>query len=439
MRVNFRQGIVKYRQTGATQQFLLQTGTGVNLLAESDPTIVAVAHGDANYLITESYDVIDAWLGPFVGGTDYYLFWDLNIITGQMTRGHTTVAPIVSASAPTSPVIDQHWFDVPSAKMRVWNGLAWQEKARVFSAKLENGNIFVSMSLSGPVYDGTQVGLTTPSATGSLIYDSHGRAYRDTDRHFLTTEDPFLSGISAASRVRVESLSVPVFSMANMSEYTLVTLHTLRKVRPASFTDVDLGVPVGIVEPAVGAGQQADVVYGGTVVNQAWSWTAPNMPLYCDADGNLVETPALLDVNKTPVAWTLDEITIFLRPAQAQSGASTITITEKTNDISTHVIGVPDATTSVVYFIPVREFNISMNSLHRGATKTNPSSTVVFDVQVASGSIGSFSVDTSGVFDFSGLPATDTLVSIGQAVEVITPADVFGISDLSFTLYGMAT
>lgn len=99
MRINFRQGIVSH-QTGG---FLSINGSGhVDLLANTKPTRVAIAHTYTNYLHTENNTVANAWLGPFSAGTDYWLYWQFNPLTFERTFGITTLEPVAQAAEPGS-------------------------------------------------------------------------------------------------------------------------------------------------------------------------------------------------------------------------------------------------------------------------------------------------------------------------------------------------
>ena len=117
MKIPFRQGIVRAQ----TPTFLQKTGTGVNLLTNNSPLVVSFTHGESEYNRTEASNVTGLWSGIFPTGQDYWLYLDLDVLTAERTAGYTTLPPVVSDTAPTSPVNDQHWFDTTAKKHKVWN------------------------------------------------------------------------------------------------------------------------------------------------------------------------------------------------------------------------------------------------------------------------------------------------------------------------------
>jgi hypothetical protein len=97
MRLSFRQGVVSH-QTGG---FLYLNGSGnVDLHASNRPAVVTVAHGAVDYLWSEDASVDNAWVGPFVGSTYYWLYWDFNSLTFERTFGYTTLEPVYQPITP---------------------------------------------------------------------------------------------------------------------------------------------------------------------------------------------------------------------------------------------------------------------------------------------------------------------------------------------------
>lgn len=130
---------------GDLQMYTLATGsvTGVDILAATTNVRVSFATGftagirsDKNYTFTA--DVSNAWntLGSFVTA---YLYIDYN--TGTPTYGFTTLRPVYSPVAPTSPATNQHWFDTINYLMKYWNGSAW--------ATVTTGRVFIGEVTTG--------------------------------------------------------------------------------------------------------------------------------------------------------------------------------------------------------------------------------------------------------------------------------------------------
>ena len=105
MKIGFRQGIVRYQTDIDGRSTFLQRSSQdaqyIDLIVSPDPTIITFAQRGANYVFEETKTVRRAW-GPF-SGTTQYLYWDLNVLTAELTRGFTAFAPIVAGVAPPSP------------------------------------------------------------------------------------------------------------------------------------------------------------------------------------------------------------------------------------------------------------------------------------------------------------------------------------------------
>lgn len=100
MRVEFRQGIVSHAKNNLGDQiFLTSVVGGVQLNAVNKPLTVTIAHRNTNYLHLEVADLL-AWPGPFLAGTRYFLFIDLDRNTAQRTFGSTTKKPVFSFTPP---------------------------------------------------------------------------------------------------------------------------------------------------------------------------------------------------------------------------------------------------------------------------------------------------------------------------------------------------
>ncbi len=99
MRVNFRQGIVSHQPSS----FLTVNISGhVDLLAVNKPLTVNLAYRTTNYIHSEDNSVFNAWKGPFVALTKYWLYLNFNPLTFVRTFNKTTVEPVVQSVAPGS-------------------------------------------------------------------------------------------------------------------------------------------------------------------------------------------------------------------------------------------------------------------------------------------------------------------------------------------------
>lgn len=312
MRISFRQGLVR-----VPANFLVIAAGKVSLVLPPAETVVAtLADGTNDYLITERLSITDAWTGPFVAGTDYWLYIDINTTTGARTFGHTIYEPVETATAPTVHPVGQCWFDTVNNTFKVWTGSSWVRKVRVFAAKLQGGTTFLSMSIISPIFTGTQVGelASQPINAGALVFDSvSGSPLKRGDGTFFTTENLALTGVVSSSQVKVGSIIVEAEALSPIPAYSIVRFADFNKVEVATNSMIEYGT-YGIVEYDAATGAIASVVLEGLVQNLNWDWTAAgvNAAVYVDATGTL--TTGVVP-NPIPVAAVVDAHTILLRPS----------------------------------------------------------------------------------------------------------------------------
>jgi hypothetical protein len=362
MRIQFRQGIVT-----APPSFLQLNGTTVNLaLAPLDQVNVAFADGITDYLHTERLPITSAWTGPFAAGPQsYWLFWDINTLTGQRTFGHTLLAPVASSTAPPTPAVDQHWFDTSTNRMKVFTGTGrWVNKIRVFAAKLDNGSILQSVGADNPAFTGSQVSTleAVPTSVGALVFDVNGDAVKR-NGFFFTTEDVVVTGVASAAQLKIGAIAIQAVAVANIPAYSIVHFTDFNQIDLA--TNLTTSGAYGLIEGAASAGAVVNVSVEGLVTNPLWNWVSAgvNAPLYVSMTGELttVQPP-----QATVVATVVDTNTILLRASIVVVNGGTagpaapqnLTIKEVSNNyvlvladgISTMVrVSVPFGTDGYVY------------------------------------------------------------------------------------------
>jgi len=156
MQVSFRQGIIRHTQP----TFVRVQGQYVDLVVGDQPIMMTMIDGSKDYLVLESKSIPNAW-GPLPLGQTVWLYFDIDVRTAVRTFGFTTLAPVLSATAPTNPATGQHWFNLSSNRMFVADSTrAWQRVVRVFACQRSSGLPPVSVSINSPVFTGTQVGAT---------------------------------------------------------------------------------------------------------------------------------------------------------------------------------------------------------------------------------------------------------------------------------------
>lgn len=286
MKLTFRQGIVQHQEDLAGNQLFLQAaGTSVSLNTSSTPTIITFAQKDANYLYTERASIANAWFGPFNAGTDYWLYWDLNVTTGIRTFGSTTLVPITAATTPTA-VIGQYWFNTTENSGYAYNGNTWLPVLRVFAARYVSAVSFQSLGSSNKDFTGTQVGLYQSANAGALIFDQMGKPIKTSNGTFFTTE----TGVAiddTVSNVRLANQLVPVEAQEAIPAYSVVYLSSFGQINLARSTDANQVRPVAIVDVNLTPGDSALAITTGTVINNSWNFSVVNAPVYVGDSGQV--------------------------------------------------------------------------------------------------------------------------------------------------------
>lgn len=319
MNIPFRQGIVRCLDSG----FLTTGPTHVSLNVLDVPTTVTLTHGSVEYLFVESQSVANAW-GPITPGVDQWLYWDIHTLTAARTFGITLHRPIVQSMSPANPLNDQHWFDTSSNVMKVWNSRVnrWTEVIRVFACELNQGVVPLSVSESSPLFTGTQVGLSQPYASGTILFDAgSNKPLRTADNKFLTGETRLQATTGATSSIRTEAMIVEAEAQSNMSAYTVVKFVAFGKVDVADYFTPSVTQQYGIVEASATIGDVVVVTMSGIVTNPLWNWTSVNMLLYVDGQGQL--TTSQFGTSR-PVGIVIDTNKILLYPSIANSGETAI-------------------------------------------------------------------------------------------------------------------
>lgn len=294
MKIPFRQGILRYQQDNNGNQTFLQKaaiGNAINLIATTDPTLVTIAQRKNNYLIEERKTVLNAWTN-FTAGTDYWLFIDIDMVTGVRTFGSSLLAPTAGPIAPTTPIIDQHWFDTNPLVMcmKVFNGQAFVEKLRVFVAKYQAGAIIVPMSI------GTQIAQTIVSDAGSILFDADGSPVRKmfsrTQNEFFTTASIFSSNTSKSVNVTMDALCTTVDASEPLPAFSLVAHGKSQGELILADPSDHNKTAVGIVQEDFFNGETGIYSSQGYIYNDQWNWTqSPGTPLFLGPTGTIVTNP----------------------------------------------------------------------------------------------------------------------------------------------------
>ena len=317
MKLNFQQGIITYPSSGSIQTFLVKTGNYVSLSTSNGRIDVTLSHGITNYLLTESTDQPNAW-GPIPANTDVWLYWDISLLTGVRTFGHTLLQPSYGTSFPLSPATDQHFFNTTDKKMYVYENNAWREVIRLFAAKVNNST-FSPLGVGFPLkpYAGSQVGLNgVPTTAGRILIDDTGNPIRRQDNRFFTTEDDIFTNGSPVNTIRLEANVLTATALENLSAYQAVRFSEFGKINIATYDDLQTHAIAMLME-TVGIGEVGTVIMQGTVTNPDWSFTTVGAKLWVDNSGVIVEVdphisdPLNYPVGKPAIGRVITPNTIF--------------------------------------------------------------------------------------------------------------------------------
>lgn len=321
MKVDFRQGIIRYQTDISGNANHIVKGSPdpsfVDLVSVPEPTIVTIAHGDDDYTIEENTTIRKAW-GPFPPtGDTQYLYWEIDLVSGEVSRGFTLFAPIVSPSEPLVRREDQHWFDRTENVMKVYNPLLsrYMPVLRVFAAIYNQNATIVAF----PV--GSQVGLSNKTVrSGFVLFDSDGVPIRTRHGKFVTSEHAIITNgessksNSATTGFKIEGRIQIVVSGEIIPKLSCVTLVSPRAIELASYSRTDRIVS-GIIGDDMLIGEKGRLITGGQIHDPNWNFPieSVNRYLFCGMDGEVTLTPPPSGVSQI-IGILLDTDTILFQP-----------------------------------------------------------------------------------------------------------------------------
>lgn len=320
MIINFRQGIVSYDTSLAPFSAAASVGgVDVTLNVGTEPFVITLANQNSNYLWSEAL-TINAWQSlPSVGS--FWLYFDFDSKTFVRTFGYTIFAPIVQANAPVSPSSGQHWYQITTHQMFVWNGSVWNPVLRVFAAKFIGPSTFISLSINAPDFRGTQIGDTTQVDAGRVLVDSSGNPIIKKDGTFFTTEDQSFAEGTAINSVRLESnvFTGQSSSASIIPVYEIVAFNQNGTIRIASYNDAGT-TAIGMALQQFNFGGTGAVLLEGTVTNPNWNFSGQIGSLLWvsgDNPGTLtnvdphISNPVIYQIARVPVARVIAPTSII--------------------------------------------------------------------------------------------------------------------------------
>jgi hypothetical protein len=307
MLLSFRQGLV---QVQTNTPFLSRVGNNVRLVCDNTPFIGTFAHGNYNYLLVEPETIATAWHGPFLNTSNYYLYIDIDITSGIRTFGHTTVAPTHGSTAPTSPAVDHHFFNLRTNVMQVKTSTRWVDKIRLFVGYLQSGSILNTYAV------GSTVALNQSNYSGQILFDDTGKPVKRLEKFangaFLTTESFISYQNSLEQSAKAEGFAITAKAVETIPMNYCVCYKDYNKLGLASSTDTT-NPCVGISLATYVNNEVVRFIKFGKISNpNSWNWTQPPMsPVFVGKNGEITATVPS-DYSMQRIGYIIDSTSVFI-------------------------------------------------------------------------------------------------------------------------------
>lgn len=289
MKLNFSQGIARHQtDVSGNATFLQRSASGsgqfIDLVVSPDPTVLILQQRTATYVVEELKTVIQAW-GPITTPATRYLYWDVNLLTGALTRGMTLLPPVYAGVAPVG-ALDQHWFDLTQNAMFVYTNQGWQERVRVFAGTVTSGSII------RPAPIGSQAGLVGSFDGGNILLDSFLNPLRQSNGTFVTTTTQLNVVNIGTVTARVEGLIGSVMAGEELPKYSCIQLRRGGLGLLARTDDITTRI-AGLVVEDLFEGDVGNLITTGMYKSTDFSFTDAQIgrPLFSGTTGQLTTVP----------------------------------------------------------------------------------------------------------------------------------------------------
>lgn len=359
MKLKFRQGIVRCRIDTLTHQpdFLQYNSqsqcVNINIFNQVD-LAVTFAHGTSDYLLEERLFRNNAWgtfqwqphWGPEPLSYIYYLYWNIHLATGEVTRSYTPKIPSYGPTEPSYPQYDDHWFDTTDGYMKNYNGSDWVNVIRVFAGTYDPVTHAVThYPLGSHVNIKFPYTLMAEVSAGYILYGMDQKGIRNAGGGFLTSESPVMMNMGAyTSPIKIESASTLSIAAEPIPEYWLICSTGDNQVSLAS-NDYPHKSAIGLAENSAITGQEIKFISSGIVYYDGWSWDTSdpeNLDLYCGLNGLLTQgiPPSGNIVQRIGTILSKTSISLNIDVYSVGTGSGTSTSTASGLDISFPVVQV---------------------------------------------------------------------------------------------------
>lgn len=279
MYIQFDQGVIT-----CPSNFLKRMNNGIGIDTNAQHIMGVISTGDQYVLMLEpiSNQVLIAWTDITDAALSYWLFWDINIATGQRTYVSTNIEPIKAYQAPQAPIVGQMWFDTNARVYKEWNGSAWVRKLRLQAGIVRPG-FAITQTAVGPYLDNPRV-----VDAGFILFDRELKAIRQGSK-FVTTNDPLITDVSTIHGFKLDQGVTFVQAGENLSKFTVVKLDTHGAAVAADPSDLADGI-VGITTNDAMSGEAVNLALDGLLSNPEWMFNVTELSryVYMTAGGQLI-------------------------------------------------------------------------------------------------------------------------------------------------------
>ena len=252
MQLQYTQGLLRGQTDPSTSAklFLQKSGLTVSIYVTDQPLQAVAIHRlpTVNYIIDETVNVSNAWA---CSPGACWLYWDIGMSTGTITRGVTSVTPAFGTSTPDAyytarnviPVNDQHYFNTTSLTHWRRAGDLWLECIRVFAASINSNGIMTPRPFASQVGIGHSFFPNgSKLAGGYILYTTTGAPiFNPENDTFLTTTNGLSTSNGNNNRLQVNLDSEPLYVLS------AEPLPELRAVAPTSTGWVTANGPSGFM------------------------------------------------------------------------------------------------------------------------------------------------------------------------------------------------
>lgn len=304
MTFNFRQGIVVSQRGSVDFISINPSNNSIDLNANKTPLQLNFSHGNSNYYVSINNSIPNAW--TFKGDTWFY--WDIDLLTGQLSRGTTKNYLGYGENFPTSKIEDSHFFNTLTHKMYVFNSGRWIEKIRLFSGNIQNGVLYTETI-------GSQINEQVTVRAGSIVFDFKNRPIprfqEDGSFEFITTETFNNFQHTNLSNMKFSGVQLRGISSVEDSKFLCVNWGGDSTLKLADYRDEFPAF--ALLSENAKTGELISIITHGFVTNKSWRWLDPENTLVFLSENGEITTHVPQTHSIQNVGYIVNPFTIFFK------------------------------------------------------------------------------------------------------------------------------